>query len=78
MKDSKFRLAFIPAMEISNDVFYEEAETYEQAQLMISAIANCILFMHENGSMQDFSNLAWVEVFENNEWLEHDCPDEVN
>ena len=70
---NKFRVLFIPALELTKAEFISETVfSYEQAVAIKDAIATYTLMLHEHSIMKDFSNIALIEECVDGEWLEAD------
>ena len=67
---SKYRIGFIPALEAGGWSYTEDFNDLSVAKVVLNSIANYTLMLHEKDLMQDFSNVALVEVFEDGEWIE--------
>ncbi len=76
MSELKFRVNFIPALEVSNESIKLEFVSKFQAKQALDAMAILLLFMQDNAMMNDFSNVAWVEELVDGEWEEVDEEEE--
>ena len=65
----KFRAVFIPSIHTMN-AFSEETNTLEEAEMVVNAIADYTLFLHDNDLMRDISNMAFVQELVDGEWEE--------
>ena len=70
MNELNYRVNFMPAIEVSNESIKLEFKTKEEANQNLDSMANMLLFMQDNGMMNDFSNVAWIEQFIDGEWEE--------
>ena len=68
MSELKYRVNFIPALEVSNESIKLEFTTEFQAKQALDAMTILLLFMQDNAMMNDFSNAAWIEKLVNGEW----------
>lgn len=72
MSELKYRVNFIPALEVSRQSIKIRSATLEQAKQDFDIIANYTLFLHDNEMMNDYSNIGWIEELVGNEWIEVD------
>lgn len=72
MSELKYRVNFIPALEVSSESIKLEFATKFQAEQALDAMAMLLLFMQDNAMMNDFSNVAWIEKLVDGEWEEVD------
>lgn len=72
MSELKYRVNFMPAMEISKGSIKVRSASIEQARQELDIISNYTLFLHDNGMMQDYSNVGWIEELVDGEWEEVD------
>jgi len=61
MSELKYRVNFIPAIEVSHDSIKVRSASLEQARQELDIIANYTLFLHDNGMMSEYSNTGWIE-----------------
>ena len=64
----KLRLCYVHNVP-SNPVFID-VDSVKQAIDIKEVIANVMLDLQENNQIPDFSNVFWLEVLEDDEWLE--------
>ena len=80
MSKNKFRLSFSPAMDhisLQDVEFTREYESYRDALMVKNAIADYTLLLHHNELMADYSNMAIIEVFDIDEWVEVDSEEQA-
>ena len=76
MSELNYRLNFIPAIEVSSDSIKVRSAILESARQELDTIANYTLFLHDNGIMNDYSNVGWIEKLVDGEWEEVDEEEE--
>tara|TARA_R110000823_G_scaffold308605_1_gene432249 strand:+ start:1242 stop:1472 length:231 start_codon:yes stop_codon:yes gene_type:complete len=76
MSELNYRVNFIPAVERTSNSIKIRSATLEQATQELNIIANYTLFLHDNGMMQDYSNVGWVEKLVDGVWEEVDEEEE--
>jgi len=67
---SKYRIDFIPAFEAGGWSYTEEFNDLSVAKIVLNSIANYTLMLHEKELMHDYSNVVWIEIFEDGDWME--------
>jgi len=72
MSELKYRVNFMPVMEISKDSIKIEFNTLIGARQNRDSMAELLIFMADNAMMNDFSNAAWIEKLVDGEWEEVD------
>ena len=64
----KLRLCYVH--NVPNNPVSIDVDSAKQAIDIKEVIANVMLDLQENNQIPDFSNVFWLEVFEDDEWLE--------
>ena len=64
----KLRLCYVH--NVPNNPVFIDVDSVKQAIDIKEVIANVMLDLQENNQIPDFSNVFWLEVFEDDEWLE--------
>lgn len=77
MPKAKLRVYWIPALGM-NDQFHVEVNTFSEAQLLLSSLADYDLFLNLHNMKPEYSNTGGLEIFEGNEWVEWDDPQDAN
>ena len=67
-KMEKLRLCYVH--NVPNNPVFIDVDSVKQATDIKEVIANVMLDLQENNQIPDFSNVFWLEVFEDDEWLE--------
>ena len=67
-----YKVSFIPAAFESKAQYEQECETQEEAEVILNAIANYTLLLHEHNLMPDHSNCGMVLKRDNDDWIEID------
>ena len=67
-KMEKLRLCYVH--NVPNNPVFIDVDSVKQAIDIKEVIANVMLDLQENNQIPDFSNVFWLEVFEDDEWLE--------
>lgn len=71
-----FRLNFYPCIDLPNkSQFVFEHKKLSAVLDVKNAIADYTLMLHGDGFMKDYSSMAVVEHFEDDEWIELDEDD---
>jgi hypothetical protein len=72
MKGHKdFKVIFTPAISIDAE-FVAEYDTLQEAVMVLNAIANYTLMLHECSMMPDYSNMGAIYKNTTDEWVEID------
>ena len=75
MSIEKYRVLFIPVLEIGGWSYNEEFDELLVANAVLKSISLYTLMLHEKKVLEDFSNCGWIEALEDGKWYE---VDEVN
>jgi len=70
MSEFKYRVVFLPAIEVSNESIKLGFDSRYEADQNLNSMAAMLIFMSSNGMMNDFSNVAWVEQYVDGGWEE--------
>jgi len=70
MSEYKFRVKFIPAVNISKVSIDLKFHTKEEAENNLNSMAMLLLFLQDQGLMEDCSNVAWIEELVDSVWEE--------
>ncbi len=66
---SKLRVVHIPQVPMKG--FEVEVRNEREAYLVYQTLANQHLFLYENNVIPDYSNVIFVEMFEDGEWVSY-------
>jgi len=71
---NKFRFTFLPVFPADdiNPYHSRAVGSYELAKSIMDEIARYTLHLHKEDLMHDFSNIGYIEQYENGEWIEID------
>jgi len=69
---NKLRVVHIPQVGVNgSDSFIVEVDNEKEANLVVNTIANQHLWLFENNYIPDYSNALFVEMYENDEWVDY-------
>jgi hypothetical protein len=69
----RLRVVHIPQMGANDNAsFTVEVDSEKEAKLVSDAIGNQHLWLFDNGYIPDYSNIIYVEVYEDDEWLSYE------
>ena len=70
MEELKYKVSFIPAVEVSKSSIDLKFHTKEEAENNLNSMAMLLLFLQDQGLMEDYSNVAWIEELVAGVWEE--------
>ena len=70
MSEVKYRVIFMPAIEVSKESIELEFSTLIGARQSRDSMAELLIFMADNRMMHNYSNVAWIEELVDGEWEE--------